>query len=230
MVLASWMVNSAGWVFWTIVYVLIIIECSRDKTYGVPLPALCANLSWEIIFSAGFLKPFDRVFVGIWLCLDLIIFFQYIKFWRTDYPKNLPRRLFIPMLAGTALFSFGIILLSVLYLPDHRGTLVAHAQNFMMSILFVAMYLRRNDLSGQSFYIGLFKLIGTMSTFLSNFMLDPKQWLFNLICLGIFIYDCTYVTMLYQKYRNLGRNPWRELVKSKAAIANQGSTCLHRTG
>jgi hypothetical protein len=219
MALLSWQLNSLGWLCWTIAYALIIVEGSRDKTYGVPLPALCANLSWEIIFSFGpFLSTLERLSVGLWLVLDLVIFSQYIRFWQTDYPKNLSRRLFIPMLSGTALFTFGIILLSLLYLHDDRVILlVPFGQNFMMSVLFVSMFLRRNSLSGQSFYIGLFKMLGTAVTFLSHFPIIPKEWLFDLVYLGIFVYDSAYVTMLYGKYRSLGMSPWGELIKRKAA-------------
>jgi hypothetical protein len=213
----TWQLNTLMWIFWTITYVLIIIECSRDKIYGIPLPAVCANLSWEIIFSVGpFFDTLARLSVGVWLVLDLVIFSQYIRFWRTDYPKNLSRHLFMPMLSGTALFSFGIIFLSLLNRDDRVILLVPFGQNFMMSVLFVSMFLRRNSLSGQSFYIGLFKMLGTAAAFLSHFPVIPKEWLFDLVCLGTFIYDFAYVTMLYRKYRSLGRNPWGELIKRKA--------------
>ncbi len=38
-------------IFWTITYILIIQRGLRDHTYGMPLVALCANISWEFIFS-----------------------------------------------------------------------------------------------------------------------------------------------------------------------------------
>jgi hypothetical protein len=41
-------------VLWTITYLLIIRRGVLDRTYGMPLVALCANLSWEFIFSFVF--------------------------------------------------------------------------------------------------------------------------------------------------------------------------------
>ncbi len=37
--------------FWTATYILIIRRSILDRTYGMPLAALCANISWEFIFS-----------------------------------------------------------------------------------------------------------------------------------------------------------------------------------
>ena|GEM_PF-3259334 len=33
--------------FWSLVYLLIIKQWFKDKTTGVPLPALRANIAWE---------------------------------------------------------------------------------------------------------------------------------------------------------------------------------------
>lgn len=37
--------------FWTLTYVLMIRRGFVDRTYGMPLVALGANVSWEFIFS-----------------------------------------------------------------------------------------------------------------------------------------------------------------------------------
>ena len=44
-----------GGIFWSLTYILIIRRGFIEKTYGMPLIALCANISWEAIFS--FLHP-----------------------------------------------------------------------------------------------------------------------------------------------------------------------------
>jgi hypothetical protein len=41
---------------WTVTYLLIIRRGFLDHTYGMPLAALCANLSWEFVFSFVFPK------------------------------------------------------------------------------------------------------------------------------------------------------------------------------
>ncbi len=37
--------------FWIITYILIIKRGFQDKKYGMPMVALCANISWEFIFT-----------------------------------------------------------------------------------------------------------------------------------------------------------------------------------
>lgn len=35
--------------FWIFTYILIIYKGWQDKTYGMPMAAICANISWEFI-------------------------------------------------------------------------------------------------------------------------------------------------------------------------------------
>ena len=58
--------------FWALAYVLIIRRGFLDATYGMPLVALCANVSWEFIFS--FVHPHgpvQRPVNIVWFLLDL---------------------------------------------------------------------------------------------------------------------------------------------------------------
>ncbi len=53
----TWSLQIGSGFFWTVVYILIIKLGFQEKTYGIPKTALCANLSWEFIFS--FIHPHD---------------------------------------------------------------------------------------------------------------------------------------------------------------------------
>ncbi len=67
--------------FWALAYLLIIRRGFLDETYGMPLVALCANVSWEFIFS--FVHPHgpvQRPVNIVWFLLDLIILFQLLKY------------------------------------------------------------------------------------------------------------------------------------------------------
>jgi hypothetical protein len=60
-------------ILWTVTYLLIIRRGFLDHTYGMPLVALCANLSWEFIFSFVFPHgPVQRPVNVVWFSLDLI--------------------------------------------------------------------------------------------------------------------------------------------------------------
>jgi len=85
-------------IFWIATYLLIIKRGFQDRTYGMPLAALCANFSWEILF--GFIYP-DMYPMNIvnqaWCIMDVLIVYQYLKYGLTDYPKNLSIKWHIPV-------------------------------------------------------------------------------------------------------------------------------------
>ncbi|GIK40385.1 MAG: hypothetical protein BroJett011_42180 [Chloroflexota bacterium] len=84
-------------IFWTLVYLLIIKRGFQDRTFGMPLPALAANLSWEFIFA--FLLPHGQpqVYINIvWFTFDVVILFQALRFGKSVLKDSLPSHLFYP--------------------------------------------------------------------------------------------------------------------------------------
>ena len=76
-----------GGLFWSITYILIIWRGFKDKTYGMPLAALCANISWEGIFS--FIYPHSPPQLNInyvWFFIDVVIVMQFLKYGRSEFP------------------------------------------------------------------------------------------------------------------------------------------------
>jgi hypothetical protein len=151
----------ASGVGWTATYVLIIAKGFADRTYGMPIVALCANLSWEFIFS--FVRPHtgaQRIVDVVWLCLDLVIAYTALRFGPREFPY-LRRALCYACFGGTLVLAYlGVDLVSREF--DHgRGTYAAFGQNLMMSGLFLAMLASRRGLRGQSPWIAAAKLVGT---------------------------------------------------------------------
>jgi len=147
--------------FWTLTYVLIIQRGLADRTYGMPLVALCANLSWEFIFSV--VRPHDgaqHVVDIVWLCLDLAIGYTAIRFGPREFPY-LPRWGFYAGLAGTLVLSYLGVDLVCRQFDAGRGGYAAFGQNLMMSGLFLGMLAARRGLRGQSPWIAAAKLVGT---------------------------------------------------------------------
>ncbi len=194
-------------VFWSIAYILIIKKGFQDKTYGMPMAAICANLSWEFIFS--FIYPYPvglHVINMIWFFLDIIILLQFLAFGKKEFEKILPGCLFYP----TFLFSLGIgflaVLFSIMEFHDYLGKYAAYSQNLMMSILFILLLLKRNSISGQSMYIAVFKMLGTlMPSILFIIFLPTKLIVF--LAISTLIFDWIYIILLYLKHRELGINP-----------------------
>ena len=202
----------ASGVFWTLTYLLIINRGFSDKALGMPLTALCANISWEFIFS--FVHPHGppQIYVNyVWLIFDSIIVFQAIKFGQRDFPKNVSAKLFFPYFALVLVLSFCAVLFVTREFKDWDGKYAAFGQNLMMSVLFVTMLLKRNSAAGQSLYIALFKMIGTLLPSILFFRLFPSSALMNFLFVAILIFDLIYTIMLYRKINEVGINPWKRL-------------------
>jgi len=200
-----WLLLASGF-FWTLTYLLIIARGFLDRTYGMPFVALCANLSWEFIF---------------WFVLDVVILFQFIKYWRSDYPANLSLKFFYPLFALTLVGSFCTVLFVSLEFKDWEGKYAAFGQNLLMSILFVAMLVRRNSLAGQSFYIALFKMLGTLLPSLGFLIVNPRSLLFDFLYVGIFLFDAIYLIAVYRKYKELGIHPWTDVIRRETRVRCQ---------
>jgi hypothetical protein len=205
----NWTLQIGSGVFWTAVYVLIIRLGFREKTYGMPIAALCANVSWEFIFSFFYPHAPPQNYINVvWFAFDLVIVFQTLRFGKFALA---PSTLFYPAFILGLLVSSGAILAITLEFNDWEGRYAAFGQNLMMSILFVALLLKRQDVRGQSMYIALFKMLGTLLPSILFFLRFPNSPLLNFLYVSIFVFDLIYALLLYAKHRELGINPWRRI-------------------
>ena len=208
----KWTLQISSGVCWTLVYLFIIKRGFQDKALGMPLVALCANISWEFIFS--FIYPHDapQYYVNIvWFLFDVVIIVQALKFGKFDFNRNLPARLFYPVFALTLVMSFCAVLFVSREFKDWDGKYAAFGQNLMMSVMFVSMLLRRNSVKGQSIYIALFKMIGTLLPSILFYMFYPSSSLLDFLYVAIFIFDLIYFVMLYRKCLEARINPWARI-------------------
>lgn len=205
----SWSLQIGSGVLWTVVYVLIIRLGFRDRTYGMPIAALCANISWEFIFSFIYLHEPPQNYVNVaWFVFDLVIVFQALRFGKAVLGREMPADIFYPAFFLALILSFCLILALTYEFHDWEGRYAAFGQNLMMSILFVSMLQKRGDVSGQSVYVALFKMLGTLLPSILFFLRYPSSVLLNVLYVSIFIFDLIYLVLLYEKHRQAGINPW----------------------
>ena len=76
-----------------------------------------------------------------------------------------------------------------------------------MSVLFIGMLVRRNNVDGQSLYIAIFKWLGTLAPTIQMYLQTGSR-LILILGIGIFLYDVVYIGMLYQKFLELKLNPF----------------------
>lgn len=198
--------------FWTITYILILRRGHKDKVYGMPLVALCANVAWEFIFSFIYPHPQPQLFIDyLWLVFDLGILVQYLQYGRKEFPSHLPSTLFYGTFLFTLFFSALAIVAMAHEFNDYIGIYAAFAQNLMMSVVFIRMFIKRNSSQGQSVYIALNKMVGTLFPSFLFYLYFPNSNLLILLYFGIFVLDLVYFLLLYFKIQEEGRSPWKRV-------------------
>lgn len=197
---------------WAVAYILIIRRGFLEKTYGVPLAALGTNLALELIFFCWIRPPNPDNWAwlwtginGIWLALDMVIFTQVLKYGlRENWPSC---QFFYGAVVLALVFGTSGVLAVTYQFKDWEGQYSSFVDNLMMSILFINMLYHRG-IRGQSIYIALSKLVGTLAVgimYLANDIMAPLQWYLSLSAL---FFDSLYVVLLYRRIRLAGLNPW----------------------
>jgi len=196
-----------GGLFWSATYILIIRRGFKDKTFGMPMAALCANISWEAIFA--FVTPHGapQLYVNyVWFSLDAVIMWQFLKYGKKEFP-TVSRWQFYTVFALGLSVAIPMILAINHEMEDSVGAYAAFGQNLMMSILFVTMVINRKGIDGQSFYIALFKMIGTGLSSLAFYQfrsITQESILLPLLFVSIFVFDLIYTVAIYRKCKEYG--------------------------
>jgi len=196
---------------WTLAYILILRRGWKDKTYGMPIAALAANLGWEFLFSFVLPHKAPQLQVNyVWFLFDLGLLWQCARFGKWEQRHPWVRKNFFLILPASLLCGFLSVYTITLEFSDRDGMYAAFGQNLMMSILFVAMLLERDDPRGQSMWIAIAKMIGTIFPSILFHLKYPGSPLLNFLYVAIFLFDLLYCALLYAKLRTVG-NPWKRL-------------------
>ena len=195
----------AGGIFWILTYIFIISKGFKDKTYGMPLIALCANISWEFIFSFIFPHTPPQLFINyLWFGLDIIIVIQFLKYGKNEF-SNLSSSKLYTLFTFLIVSEFGIILVSSITIGEFKGVYSAFGQNLLMSILFIMMLFKRNSLRGQSIYIAIFKMFGTGLTSLHYYLYEPisqSSFILPSLFVSIFVFDIVYIYLIIKLHNS----------------------------
>ncbi len=173
----------------------------------MPLVALCLNLSWEFIFAFIYPHKSPQNIINItWFAFDILIAAQFIlyakdKILSPSFKKNTLIKAFICFLASMALIYF-----TTTQLPDFGGKFSDFIQSLVISILFGLLIRQRKCLDGQSIYIALFKMIGTILPSIIFFTRHPENTYLNCMYFLILIFDLIYIFQIYALKQNQQSN------------------------
>lgn len=200
-----------GGVLWGIAYLLIIRRSFMERTFGVPIVAMCANIAWEFIFSFLYpsLNPGQRIINVVWFGLDAVIIYTYLRFGRRDFTPLLPGKLFYPMPFIMMAIAFSLIVTTVPEFNDLQGQYTAFIIDFMMAVLFVVFLLQRGNVRGQSLYVALFKWLGSAGYAVVFYWFHPTSHFLTVLYILTFAFNGCYAWLIYRALRAEGINPWR---------------------
>ena len=184
---------------WTIVYISAIWIGFRQKTYAMPVAALALNLAWESIYAVPDLTsafPVQGVIDVVWALADLIIVYTFFKYGRAEFPQFLTRRMFALWAVLLIASSYAVQWLFIVEFGlSDASRYSAFLQNLLMSGLFIAMFVARRGLRGQTLTIAVGKWIGTLAATILYGMVEFSPFILGL---GIMccVFDIVYIGLV----------------------------------
>lgn len=198
-------------VLWLIAYGLIIRRGFLDKTYGMPLVPLCINFSYEAVF--GFVWPDDfptNAVNIIWFFIDGVMVYQYLRFGRDEWPKHYPKKLFYPAFAMVLVMALtGIVTLTIDTHDYHGGNITGWGAQLALSAGSIFMLLRRNSPKGQSVYIAIPRMLGTLALIYGQESYERPFMFLRFVYVAFVVLDLAYIWLLVRTCRAQGIDPWK---------------------
>jgi hypothetical protein len=189
---------------WTLVYIEGIRIGIKDRSYAIPFYALALNLSWELLHAYLGLRTMidlQTIINVVWFLFDVGILYTYFSFGKKYFPVKFARW-FVPWSILGVITAFLIEYAFVRQFGRFAGgAYAAFLQNLLMSVLFIAMLVRRGSSEGQSLTIGVSKWLGTLAPTITFGMIGggtfsgPNSFILivGLLCS---VFDLIYIWML----------------------------------
>jgi len=193
-------------VAWTVVYAFAIRIGFQQRTYAIPAAALALNIAWESIYAVRGLATNLSVqtFVNVaWGLADVVIVYTFLRFGRKELPGFVSRPMFVAL---SILIFAAAYIIQWLFIVEFGWTEAsrysAFLQNLLMSGLFIAMFVARQGMRGQSIVIAAAKWIGTLAPTIAFGAIAGSAFILGL---GILcsVFDLAYLGLLLWARQNL---------------------------
>ena len=204
----------ASGILWCATYALILRRGFLDRTCGVPLVALAAAITWELIFAVVRPTPGLPPFVvPAWLVIDCGILYLHLRYGGDERRRatRAGRAILHARCAAALAGAFALEYAVILDWGDEDGVYSGFAVNVVMSLAFLAMLDRRRDVRGQSVYVGMSKLLGSAITIPHAYALHGSLWSLRAFMVVSLLGDVAYVVLLDRRCRAQGIRPWARL-------------------
>ncbi len=201
----SWLLTTAmlSGVFWLLAYILIIYRGFKDKSYGMPIVALCGNLAWEIIFGLGIETgcpaswsscPATVIQVRnfIWMLFDLIILYTVLKFGRKYFTHPMVKKYFTWIVLGGVVVALLVIYTVVqeFWIQNQWGVVVnGQVPDFLPLKIQGGSYYTGFGLNFMMSLLFMTMLLGRGNVDGQSFYIAANKWLGSLAAFGFMLAD-----------------------------------------
>jgi len=189
---------------WVVAYVVIIRDIRRYKFVGMPAMAGAGNFGWEFVWSFVFHTNMGLVAqraYDAWFLIDIYIFWAIVKYGDKQGWAPSIRRVYKPMIMASAI-AFGLLfwLYRASGHQDYEiGAITAYMDNFLMSVLFLFMLSRLDDVRALAPSVAWMKMIGTGTNTVFMMLRFPADHYLHALGIGLFVCDVIYTVWLYKK-------------------------------
>lgn len=78
--------SAACGLLWIASYILLTRQAFKDHSYGMPIYALCLNITCEITWGFVYgIDPFNTILFALWASVDLFLFYATIKYGKHEW-------------------------------------------------------------------------------------------------------------------------------------------------
>ena len=164
---------------WAGAYILIIRKCFRERTYGVPMLAVCLNISWEAQMAVNPPDSYPHLLrIGnfTWLIPDLLVLYLVYRFGREAQARPEIRKYFHLVLSATLVLCFFAILTFRSSFADPYGFAAAWILAVIMCVLFILLVFNRPDGRGLSYPAAWLMMLGNIAAAIFCYFWQPMQF------------------------------------------------------
>ena len=176
-----------GCLCWVAIYILVIRGAVKLQYIEIPIMAVCANISWEFIWSFLFKTNMGELYVWgyrLWFFLDCFILYFLFQYGTKQLISDQYKKPF-PWIVVASLASWLFMLFFYIknydYPISHMGAYSGYIINWMMSMLFITLYVRTSNKVFFSLANNWLKLIGNGCISIFCFLKFNDWFLFSVI-------------------------------------------------
>jgi hypothetical protein len=206
--------------YWVWVYIAVIRDISRHKFVGIPVLAVCANISWEVLWSFFFYTNMGAFFqwgYRAWFILDVYILYSVLRYGKVQFTDPTLKKYFGWVVGFTTVAWVAAIYAFTKQYEDPIGAISAYLVNVHMSALYILLILKFPKEKSLSVSTAWHKMLGTALTSVFCFWAFPGATFMLTMTVITFLLDVLYI-FLVSHYKKQPATK-EEVVLPKIALA-----------